>query len=370
MILAEFLEVFFPHCLSGKNLYSSLIKENKIGLLFVLKNYDICILITGQQKLNFMKIRLIFYYSLLLVFLNSGCVTQKKYNELLADKVKLEGELVEQQDSLDLALQRAEELQMQVERLLADTTSLGADLKQTKEELSNLNVEYEQLETFYNNLLNNSGKLNRDLAEQQERLLALKESLENTRRINEELENNLSEREKKVEELENILAKKDEAVNALKKRISDALLNFKESDLTVEMRNGKVYVSLAEQLLFKSGSVVVDPKGQGALGQLAQAVKDQKDINIMVEGHTDNVPISRTSQYMNDNWDLSVMRATSIVRILVKGGISPAQVTAAGKGEFIPISDNDSVEGRQKNRRTEIIITPNLDELFEILGNN
>jgi chemotaxis protein MotB len=138
----------------------------------------------------------------------------------------------------------------------------------------------------------------------------------------------------------------------------------------VKVKNGKVYVSLAEQLLFGSGSIEVDAKGVTALQQLAKAIKDQKDINIMVEGHTDNVPISKKSQYMQDNWDLSVMRATSITKILTKSGVSPQQVTASGRGEFMPLASNDSHQNKQKNRRTEIIITPNLDELFRILENN
>ena len=107
-----------------------------------------------------------------------------------------------------------------------------------------------------------------------------------------------------------------------------------------------------------------------ALKQLAEAIKDQKDLEILVEGHTDNVPISRTSQYMKDNWDLSVMRATSIVRILTEAGVHKDQITASGKGEYTPVRANDSAEGRQKNRRTEIIIAPNLDELFRILDSN
>ena len=146
--------------------------------------------------------------------------------------------------------------------------------------------------------------------------------------------------------------------------------NFKENDLTVKVKNGKVYVSLAEQLLFGSGSIEVDQKGVGALQQLAKALKDQRDINIMVEGHTDNVPISKKSAYMQDNWDLSVMRATSITKILVKGGVAPKQIVAAGKGEFSPLMSNDTPQNKQKNRRTEIIITPDLDELFKLLESN
>lgn len=307
---------------------------------------------------------------LLLLIVSSGCVTQKKYNELLAEKVALEGDFVNSQDSLHTALENIESLEELIATLKNDTSELGNSIRETTDKLASLDTEHKELETYYNNLLNNSGKLNKDLAEQQARLMEMRDNLEETKRLNDELATDLAERERKVVELEDVLAKKDAAVNGLKKKISDALLSFKESDLTVDVRNGKVYVSLAEQLLFQSGSIAVDPKGQQALKQLANAIKDQKDISILVEGHTDNVPISRTSQYMKNNWDLSVMRATSIVKILTDAGLEPKQVTAAGRGEFFPVSDNESADGRSSNRRTEIIITPNLDEIFKLLENN
>ncbi len=293
----------------------------------------------------------------------TGCVTQKKYDDLMSEKIQLETDLTNAQDSLETALAGVERLRKEAERLKSDTAGLGEYIRKDRRKLAELRKEHDQLETYYNNLLNNSGKLTRDLAEQQERLLSLKENLEQTRQL-------LDERERKVQELEDILARKDEAVQALKNKITGALLNFKENDLTVAVKNGKVYISLAEQLLFRSGSTVVDSKGVNALQQLATAVKDQKDIHIMVEGHTDDVPVSRTSQYMKDNWDLSVLRATSIIRILTESGVSSDQITGAGRGEFYPVADNELPDGRQKNRRTEIIITPDLDELFKILESN
>ncbi|HEY8936995.1 MAG TPA: OmpA family protein, partial [Cyclobacteriaceae bacterium] len=233
-----------------------------------------------------------------------------------------------------------------------------------------LEKEHGQLNTYYKNLMTSSGKLNRDLVQQQEQLAITQQHLDKTRKLNDSLSTSLAEREKKVTELEQILANKDKAVQDLKNKITNALLNFKENDLTVKVKNGKVYVSLAEQLLFGSGSIDVDAKGVTALQQLAKALKDQKDINITVEGHTDNVPISKRSQYMNDNWDLSVMRATSIAKILTKAGVPSTQITASGKGEFSPLAPNDTPQNKQKNRRTEIIVTPNLDELFKILESN
>lgn len=309
-------------------------------------------------------------FMLLAAVLSSCIVSKKKYDDILAQKVRMEADLAERNAELEKANARLAELDGQVKKLLTDSTSLADDLQSKNNRLNELNKEYDQLNAYYKNLLTSSGKLNRDMAQQQEQLLAIQNNLERTRKMNDSLSVSLTEREKKVKELETVLAAKDKAVNDLKNRISNALLNFKENDLTVNIKNGKVYVSLAEQLLFASGSVVVDSKGVTALQQLAKAIKDQHDINIMIEGHTDNVPISKLSQYMQDNWDLSVMRATAITKILTKAGVSPKQITASGRGEFMPLAGNDTPQNRQKNRRTEIIITPNLDELFKILETN
>lgn len=309
--------------------------------------------------------------AVVLVFLFQACiVSKKKYDDILAQKVKAEGELADQTTKLNKATADIDTLNRYLARLKKDTASLGLASRAQQQKLSELDKEYTQLNSYYKNLLNSSGKLNRDLTEQREQLLAIQANLENTRRVNDSLSSSLLEREKKVKELETVLSNKDKAVKALKDRIANSLLNFKESDLTVNVKNGKVYVSLAEQLLFGSGSIDVDAKGVTALQQLARAIKDQRDIQIMVEGHTDNVPISKKSQYMQDNWDLSVLRATSITKILTRAGVAPNQITSAGKGEFYPLGGNDTPANRAKNRRTEIIITPNLDELFKILEAN
>lgn len=316
----------------------------------------------------FRKVVIVF---LSVAFLATSCiVSKKKYEDLLAQKVRMEADLLERKTELDTANTNTQRLQNALTKLKQDTASVGLQLRQTSQRLAILDNEYSQLNTYYKNLLSNSGKLNRDMAQQQEQLLMIQDNLDRTRKLNDSLNVSLQEREKKVEELEQILDRKDKAVTDLKNRISNALLNFKENDLTVNVKNGKVYVSLAEQLLFGSGSIEVDQKGVTALQQLAKAIKDQKDLNITVEGHTDNVPISKKSQYMQDNWDLSVMRATSITKILTKAGVSPQQITASGRGEFVSLAPNDTPQNKQKNRRTEIIITPDLDELFRILETN
>lgn len=307
----------------------------------------------------------------LVIFTFSSCiVSKKKYDDILAQKVKADGDLAERTTQLERATSNLADANSTLNLLRSDTADLHQKVRLNLQKLNELNKEYDQLNAYYKNLLNSSGKMNRDMAEQREQLLAIQENLEKTRKLNDSLSTSLAEREKKVIELETVLTNKDKAVQDLKNRVSSALLNFKENDLTVNVKNGKVYVSLAEQLLFGSGSIEVDAKGVSALQQLAKALKDQKDIQVMVEGHTDNVPISKKSAYMQDNWDLSVMRATSITKILTKGGVSPNQITASGKGEFYPLAPNENAQSRQKNRRTEIIITPNLDELFKILESN
>jgi chemotaxis protein MotB len=312
----------------------------------------------------------IFLYSMLTLVASSCLVSKKKYDDILAQKVKMEADLADRSSQLDQANGNLKDLDDKLKKLKEDTTNLGIDVRSSTKKLSDLEKEHEQLNTYYKNLVSSSGKLNRDVEQQKEQLLAIQQNLEHTRKQNDSLSTSLAEREKKVQELEQVMADKDKAVQELRNKISNALLNFKENDLTVKVQNGKVYVSLAEQLLFGSGSIEVDSKGITALQQLAKAIKDQKDINISIEGHTDNVPISKKSLYMNDNWDLSVMRATSITRILTKAGVSAKQITASGKGEFSPLAANDTPQNKQKNRRTEIIITPNLDELFKILEAN
>lgn len=306
----------------------------------------------------------------LLLCLCLSCVTKKKYDDLMSQKIGTEASLAERSGQLDQATKELTDLNEKLAKLKEDTTNLGIDKRSNGARLAALEKEHDQLNTLYKNLVTSSGKLNKDLTQQQQQLLAIQENLEKTRRVNDSLSVNLADREKKVSELEQVLASKEKAVQDLKNKISNALLSFKDGEITVNVKNGKVYVSLAEQLLFGSGSIVVDSKGVTALQQLAKAIKDQKDINILVEGHTDNVPVSKKSQYMQDNWDLSVMRATSITKILTKAGVPSSAITPSGRGEFAPLAVNDTPQNKQKNRRTEIIITPNLDELFKILESN
>jgi len=306
--------------------------------------------------------------SSLLILSMGSCVMQKQYDNLLAEKVRIEAGLSQCSDSLSIASEVNNELTSKNGEFLDKNASLQTQLDQSESSLNSLKQQHKELNQYYDNLRNNSGQLNKSIDQQQQELLTIRENLEKTRQMNDVLNADLLKREKKVAELEKVLQDEANATKELKNKIANSLLSFDESELKVTTKNGKVYVSLAEKLLFKSGSVAVDPKGVAALKQLADALKTQKQINVMVEGHTDNIPISKTTTHMKDNWDLSVLRATSIVKILAANGVSKQQIIAAGKGAFSPVADNKSAESRQKNRRTDIIITPDLGELFKMLN--
>jgi len=176
----------------------------------------------------------------------------------------------------------------------------------------------------------------------------------------------IADQAKRLKNLQNIIQSQKDITYRLKNSIADALMKYQSDELSVYTKDGSVYVSLAEKLLFKSGSDVVDTKGKEALKSLAQVLNSMSDINVMIEGHTDNVPI-KTKQF-EDNWDLSTARATSIVRILTQdNGFDSNRIIASGRGKFYPVTTNETVEGRAGNRRTEIILSPDLKSLFELL---
>ncbi len=180
----------------------------------------------------------------------------------------------------------------------------------------------------------------------------------------------LNEQAKRMADLQGILDKKDRQLHLLKEKVTEALTGFEDKGLSIHTKNGKVYVSMDEKLLFSSGSWTVNPRGREALYEIANVMAKDASIHVMVEGHTDDVPL-RGKGEVKDNWDLSVKRATSIVRIILENkGINPANIMACGRSEFVPLASNDTPENRARNRRTEIILTPDLDELFRILETN
>ena len=315
-----------------------------------------------------------------------ACVPSRQYEELKAKQA----ECVEKRDQLTnenrtLTAQNEElaadlaNLQETLKELKEDTTYLGKRHRQTKAKYTELNKINDELLDKLKQIRSQGDAENRelldalrdtqiDLQRREDDLRELEGMLNAKEKRLNELESELKAREARVKELEDIIAQKDAAVRALKDRIAEALLGFKDKGLTVEQRNGKIYVSLEAKLLFPSGSTVVNAEGKKALLDLANVIKEEKDITILVEGHTDTDPLSGSGA-MKDNWDLSVLRATSVVRIMNEdGGVDNTMLTAAGRGEYIPVADNSTSEGKAKNRRIEIILTPNLDRLFEILN--
>lgn len=237
-----------------------------------------------------------------------------------------------------------------------EIAGLKKNISSLRDDVAGLNLTLNNTEKKYNELmdasLNQAQQMNMSLKQKSDEL-ADKERI-------------LQDRERALKELQQVVAHQDSVTNRLNDILRNALLGFRSDELSVEIVNGKVYVSMSDKLLFKSGSANVEAKGKDAIRMLAEVLEKNLDIDILVEGHTDNIPI-RTAVY-KDNWDLSVARATSIVRILTSDyHIAPVRVTASGKGEYTPKATNETPEGRAANRRTEIILSPKLDEIMQLL---
>lgn len=273
------------------------------------------------------------------------------------------------------------EIKKRNQALEADTNQSGASYRALSASYADLRQSYDKMTEEHEKLISGHSaetkKMIARLNASQEELLSKGDSLRKLAGDLASKEQNLADlnmqlqqREQKVKDLQSILDKKDSAVTALKNTVAKALLGFKDNGLTVEKRNGKVYVSLEERLLFPSGSWQVESKGQEALKQLARVLEKDTDINVQVEGNTDDVPMKGKGA-IKDNWDLSVMRATSVIRILTtSASIDPKRLIAAGRGQYLPVEASKTPEARQKNRRTEIILTPKLDELLKVLETN
>ena len=313
-----------------------------------------------------------FLVSVVLLGAMSSCVSSKVYNDLQSRYDALKGEkeaLLGENQTLDSTNNNLENqlntLQDSYDRLVAERNQLRQDYDATKNNLENLKASYEALEK-------NSSAAIRANVDQNKELLAQLESKERAlaeeRSRLEALKKQLDSRSQRVDELESLIAAKDQAMKNLKDAISRALLDFEGKGLTVEQRDGKVYVSMENKLLFQSGSWAVNENGRRAVQQLGSVLATNPDINVLIEGHTDNVPY-RGNGPLQDNWDLSTKRATSIVRILLGNSqIDPASLTAAGKGQFVPVAPNSTTEGKAKNRRIEVVLTPKLDEITKLLN--
>ena len=303
--------------------------------------------------------------------LSTSCIStkvhktlQEKYDILAneADQLRQKNEVRDSENT---------ELQRTLTAARRDMFILQEDTTSKFDELRALTTKYDRLSKQYDYLLDNnttlitaSARENKTLMDQlntmQSRLQAKEDSLNTERR-------RLERGQRRVNELEGVIHRKDSTVAYVRQKVSDALLGFNGNGLTVNMRDGKVYVSLENSLLFAPGSWNVAANGQVALENLAKVLAENSDITVLVEGHTDNDAYRGQSQ-VKDNWDLSVLRATNVVKILTKNaGMNPERITAAGRGEYVPLVENSSQENKAINRRTEIILTPDLTELANLL---
>jgi chemotaxis protein MotB len=320
-----------------------------------------------------------------ITLLVSSCVTPKIHNALLSENERVTNKLTDNEKmvlELNDALEEKEGKILIIENLLSE---LRNDSVQNGKALAILQDKYNELSDTYDLLTSKSSRYMADKAKETKKLLEQLEQVQtalfakedelnnisNSLDIKEEelrlAEDELSARSIRVTELEDIINRKDSMVTSLKNSISKALIGLEGEGLTIEKRNGKVYISLEEDLLFASGKYVVNNGGVTALNKLATALAPQTDLEILVEGHTDDVPLSGKG-LVKDNWDLSVMRATNVVKVLTKNSsLNPLQLTAAGRAEFAPIASNETKEGRSSNRRIEMILSPNLDDLFDLL---
>lgn len=327
-----------------------------------------------------------YFLSILIISTLFSCVPAKKYEELKANQQSCKDEnaalktlnqdLEEKNKELNAALTT---LQKQVVELKSGIDAKNLEVEKITADFENLKKNYDLLTAANANqssnnksatdkLMSQLQKTQEDLQSQEDALRALESSLFKKENDLKKLTADLESREKRVNELESMINKKDELLSALKKKVKEALLGFENNGLTIEQKNGKVYVSLDESLLFASGSYDVGAKGTDVLKKLAKVLENNTDIDVVVEGHTDNVPL-KSSGDIQDNWDLSVKRATSVVKIITTNSkTNPKRLTAAGRSEYLPLDLSNTVDGRKKNRRIEVILTPKLDELLKLLG--
>ena len=319
-----------------------------------------------------------------LVIAISSCVTPKIHNVLHAEYDKAKIQIVKKDKKIIELNEKIEEQEELIASIRKQMNIMQNDSVQNGKALSQLQNSYNELSKTYDLLASKNSRTMAEKAKETKALLTQLEKAQNNLLAKEDelnkLSNSLAEKQQALEkaqqelemrsarvaELEFIINKKDSIVTALKTRISKALIGLEGEGLTVVQKNGKVYVSLEEDLLFASGKYQVGEEGISALNKLSDALADQRNLEILVEGHTDSIPIAK--ELVKDNWDLSVLRATAVVKVLMNNtNLNPTQLTAAGRGEYMPFKSNATLEGRAANRRIEIILAPNLDDLFNLL---
>ena len=278
--------------------------------------------------------------------------------ELLAAKTSLENETAAMKDELKTAKSEKAKATEEYNKLLGQLN----DLQNAQDDLIKGNVSETR------KLLAELQAAQENLQKKEDILRQLEQTLDVKKASLDELSYELEKRNARMAELEQILDAQKKIAQDLKNKVSAALLGFENKGLTVSMRNGKVYVSLDEKLLFKSASWDIDANGRNALRNLAGVLEKNPDIQITIEGHTDNVPYNPSGGQLRDNWDLSVKRATTVVRVLLESSsIDPKRLTAAGRSQYLPVDERNTSDARQKNRRTEIVLTPDLSELYQLI---
>ena len=289
-------------------------------------------------------------FILITLSLNS-CVSNRVFNDL-------ESRYAQLKDNFNRQTKSIEKLNTEIKNLTKKIITFEETLEKTEDSLNQKQQKLEQMESSLDLLKQNSE------TELKERILENEVLMEKIA----VRENELAERMARVDELEGLITRQQETMRNLKEKLSDALLNFEDKGLTVEAREGKVYVSMENKLLFRSGSWKVGAEGRLAIDELGNVLVDNPDIAILIEGHTDNVPYSGKGP-LKGNWDLSTKRATAIVKQLLENpDILPQNLTAAGRGEYLPIAPNSSRQGRAANRRIEVVLSPQLDEVKQIIN--
>jgi chemotaxis protein MotB len=316
-----------------------------------------------------------------------SCVSGKKHSALQDTSKQFMNERdAFKSDNIGLEMQN-KELEAKLASLEKEVAGVTQEVAAAKSSRDKALADYNKMSSKYTELQNAQEDLVRGNVKETQKLLselqAAQQNLQKKEDLLRQLEQNLDgkkaaldelnfEMEKKnarLAELEKILDAQKKIVQDLKNKVSEALLGFENNGLTVSMKNGKVYVSLDEKLLFKSGSYEIDANGRNALKKLAGVLEKNPDIQIMIEGHTDNVPYNPGTGQLKDNWDLSVKRATTVVRTLIEGSkINAKRLTAAGRSEYLPVDERNTTDARTKNRRTEIILTPDLTELYNLIN--
>lgn len=297
----------------------------------------------------------------------TSCVSTKKYNSLATrckdENAKLTAQVDELTTEVNELTAQGRKLKNENTELKSDTARLGSAYRVLQGDYSDLDQSFSMLKAQNEGNLEETERIMADLKNAQDNLIVREDNLK-------QLQAELDAKSLSLRELQSALNRNDSITKAMRKAVADALLGFEGKGLTVYTKNGKVYVSMDEKLLFASGKWDASPDGVAALKNLAGVLEDNPDISVMIEGHTDNVPYNGTGQ-VKDNWDLSVMRATAIVKILTaNSNIEPKRLIASGRSEYLPVEPNTSAASKAKNRRTEIILTPKLDELLQIIGNN